>query len=224
MSEAKNPQADHPLPEDQQAIDPAAFDADGKQIYFPTRAQGTPTRVYIPMEEKQRRRITLYITIVAIAFVVIPFLFWRGTWFGRQLPDAELEMYLNDSSQPRHVQHALVQISERIERGDTSVQRWYPQVAALASHAVPELRVTLAFVLGADPKSELFHDTLVKLLADSDVLAKRNAALSLVRFNDPAGLEVIRSMFQPTVVKSNAAGTVRYRAQMDSGVEEGTVM
>jgi hypothetical protein len=224
MSEANNQQPEGPPPGERQTIDPAAFDAEGRQIYFPTPAQGTPTRVYIPMEDKQRRRITMYVTIVAVAFIIIPFLFWRGTWFGRQLPDADLEQYLNDAAQPRHVQHALVQISERIERGDKSVERWYPQVAALASHAVPELRVTLAFVLGSDPRSELFHETLGKLLADSDVLVQRNAALSLVRFNDPAGLEVIRGMFQPTVVKSTASGTVRYRAQMDSGVEGGTVI
>lgn len=211
-------------PGEQEPIDPAAFGPDGKQQFFPTRAQGTPTRVYIPMEEKQRRRVTLYVTIVAVAFVVIPFLFWRGTWFGRKLPDSELEQYLNDASQPRRIQHALVQISERIERGDRSAQRWYPQVVALASSPTPELRVTLAFVLGSDPRSELFHETLLKLLGDSDVLVRRNAALSLVRFNDAAGIEEIRGMFRPTLVQASASGTVRYRAQLDSGVEAGTVV
>ena len=192
-------------------------------------AQGDPTRVQEPMpaepmKEKQRRRITLYVTIVAVAFVVIPFLFWRGTWFGRSLPDAELEKYLNDKSQPRHIQHALVQIGERIEKGDTSVQRWYPTVAGLASSPIQELRVTTAFVLGADPKSELFHGALLKLLEDTDVLVRRNAALSLVRFQDASGLPVIRSMFEPTVVRASASGTVNYRAQLESGVEAGTVV
>src|SRR5690348_11656409 len=129
-------------------------------------AQGDPTRVHEPMKDKQRKLVTMYVTIVAIAFVVIPFLFWRGTWFGRPLPDDELERYLNDKSQPRHIQHALVQIGERIEKGDTSVQRLYPTVAEQASSPIQELRVTTAFVLGADPKSELFHTALLKLVDD----------------------------------------------------------
>lgn len=224
MNEVPNPRQPDPQLEDEQSLDPAAFGPDGKQIYFPTPAQGTPTRVYVPMEEKQRKRVTLYVTIVAIAFVVIPFLFWRGTWFGRQLPDAEIEQYLIDTSQPRHIQHALVQISERIEKGDKSVERWYPQVVALAETPAAELRITLAFVLGSDTKSKLFHSTLLKLVADPEVMVRRNAALSLVRFGDPAGLDEIRSMFQPTTVRASASGTVRYRAQLESGVEGGTVI
>jgi hypothetical protein len=178
----------------------------------------------VPMQAKQKRIVSLYVTIVAVAFVVIPFLFWRGTWFGRPLPDSELEKYLNDKSQPRHVQHALVQIGERIEKGDASVERWYPAVAELASSPVQELRITTAFVLGADPKSDLFHTALLKLLDDPDMMVRRNAALSLVRFHDASGLPVIRSMFEPTVVKANASGVVNYRAQLESGVEGGTVV
>jgi hypothetical protein len=218
------PDPEQSLPEDSAGQQYGQLSPDGKRMFYPTRAQGTPTRVYEPMQEKTRKRITLYVTIVAVAFVVIPFLFWRGTWFGRPLNDGDLDQYLRDKSQPRHVQHALVQISERIEKGDESVKRWYPQVAALASSPAPELRVTLAFVLGADPKSELFHKALLELLHDPEVLVQRNAALSLVRFRDDSGIEVIRDMFKPTVVKASANGTVRYRAQLESGVEGGTVV
>src|ERR1051325_81553 len=51
----------------------------------------------------------------------------RG-WIGRRLTDAQIEEYLHDSAKPRHSQHALVQIGERINRGDPRVERWYPRV------------------------------------------------------------------------------------------------
>src|SRR5260221_8475391 len=53
---------------------------------------------------------------VAWLIVLLPFLFWRGTWFGRPLRDAEVSEYLRDNSKPRHIQHALVQIGERMAR------------------------------------------------------------------------------------------------------------
>ena len=195
-----------------------------EETFYPTRAQGTASRVYEPMRPKVRRRITFYLTITAAAFVIVPFLFWRGTWFGRALPDAELGKYLTDKDQPRHVQHALVQIGERIEKGDTKVKQWYPAVAALTSSSVQELRVTLAWVLGTDPQADEFHNALLVLLRDQDMLVRRNAALSLVRFQDDSGREEILAMFRPTTIRASAAGKVEYRAQLESGVDDGTVV
>src|SRR5260221_14574260 len=47
--------------------------------------------------------------------VLMPFLFWWNTWFGRHLSDQQLTEYLHDDKKPRHIQQALVQISDRME-------------------------------------------------------------------------------------------------------------
>ena len=60
------------------------------------------------------------ILILATLFVAATFLAWYFTWFGRGLSDAEITKYLSDTGNPRHVQHALLQIQQRIERGDLS--------------------------------------------------------------------------------------------------------
>jgi len=52
--------------------------------------------------------------VVALLLILMPFLTWRGTWFGRNLTTAEIGRYLSDTSHPRHIQHALSQISERM--------------------------------------------------------------------------------------------------------------
>src|SRR5580700_12005210 len=72
--------------------------------------------------------------------VLMPFLFWWNTWFGRHLSDQQLTEYLHDAKKPRHIQQALVQISERISRHDAVVSQWYPEVVALAVDPVEEVR------------------------------------------------------------------------------------
>ncbi len=74
-----------------------------------------------------RNRLLFFLT--AWLIVLMPFLFWWNTWFGRQLSDKQLAEYLQDEKHPRHIQHALVQIGERMTRHDPSVTQWYPQVA-----------------------------------------------------------------------------------------------
>src|SRR6266568_6175781 len=46
--------------------------------------------------------------------VLMPFLFWWNTWFGRHLSDQQLTEYLHDEKKPRHIQHALVQMGDRM--------------------------------------------------------------------------------------------------------------
>src|SRR3970282_2061604 len=99
-----------------------------------------------PAEKTVSNRATVVMALVAVLCIVIPFLFWRGTWFGRALSDAEISEYLAEQQeQPRHTQHALVQISERMSRGEASVKQWYPQLVSLAGHRLPELRLTVAW-------------------------------------------------------------------------------
>jgi HEAT repeat protein len=81
-----------------------------------------------------------------------------------------------------------------MERGDPGVAQWYETVAQLSEHSGPQVRVTAAWVMGQDSTSELFHNTLLQMLRDDEVLVRRNAALSLVRFGDNEGLNELRAM------------------------------
>jgi hypothetical protein len=132
--------------------------------------------------------------LVLVACVVIPFLSWQGTWFGRPLDDETLTQYLADQEKSRRVQHALAQVAERMERGDPEVVQWYQSVAQLSEHPGSEVRVTAAWVMGQDSSSDLFHKALLEMLHDEEVLVRRNAALSLVRFGDDKGLNELRAM------------------------------
>jgi HEAT repeat protein len=138
----------------------------------------------------------------------MPFLFWWSTWFGRHLPDQQLSEYLTDEKHPRHIQHALVQLGERMARSDPSAAGWYPEMVRLAFHPVEEVRNTDAWLMGQDPARTEFHETLLKMLNDSSVLVRGNAALSLVRFGDAAGRPQIVALLQPARIAAPAAGRV----------------
>ena len=166
----------------------------------------------------------LLVVVTLAAFVLVPFLFWRGTWFGRPLPDRHLEQYLGDDAKPRHIQHALVQISSRLERRDPAVQRWYPRIAAIGRHPVTELRVTAAWLMGQDNRSPVFHDALAGMLQDAEPLVRRNAALALARFNDPQGRPELRAMLQSFALRSPRVGVLRYRLTVGEVVNPGTLL
>ena len=153
-----------------------------------------------------RNRLLFFLT--AWLIVLMPFLFWWSTWFGRHLSDTQITEYLNDDKHPRHIQHALVQLGERMARQDKGAVRWYPQLLRLASHLVEEVRNTDAWVMGQDTSAAAFHETLLKMLQDSSPMVRGNAALSLVRFGDAAGRPQIIVLLQPTSIVSPAAGRV----------------
>lgn len=154
------------------------------------------------------RRASLPLIIVAALFIIVPFLTWYGTWFGRDLSDQDIAAYLSDEKNPRHIQHALSRVEERIERGDPSAKKFYPQIVALAKSPTGEIRKTAAWVMGQDNKSSEFHQVLISLLSDSEPLVRRNAALQLVRFGDASGRPELRSMLQSFEAKSTIAGSV----------------
>ena len=156
----------------------------------------------------KRRRASLPLIIVAALFIIVPFLTWYGTWFGRNISDEEIATYLADEKNPRHIQHALSRIEERIERGDPTVKKFYPQIAALTKSPTAEIRKTAAWVMGQDNKSEEFHQALLILLKDNEPLVRRNAALQLVRFADASGRPELRAMLQPFEAKSPISGVV----------------
>lgn len=148
------------------------------------------------------------ILILAALFVAATFLAWYFTWFGRELSDADVAKYLADEKNPRHVQHALVQIQQRIERGDPAAKNWYPQLIALSNNPEPEFRLTLAWLMGFDNNEPRFHEALLKLLADSEPLVRRNAALALVRFNDSSGRAELVSILKPYSVSAPVNGVI----------------
>jgi len=155
-----------------------------------------------------RRPNNFWLIIIAALFIVVPFLTWYLTWFGRQLSDEDVATYLADEKNPRHLQHALSQVAERIERHDPQVKKFYAQVIALSKNPIAEIRKTTAWVMGQDNSSEDFHQALLALLNDSEPLVRRNAALQLVRFGDASGRPELRAMLEPFEVKSPLSGTV----------------
>jgi HEAT repeats/Biotin-requiring enzyme len=153
-----------------------------------------------------RHRILFFVTAWFIAFM--PVLFWWNTWFGRNLSDKQVTEYLQDDRHPRHIQHALVQMGERMSHHDTAVTRWYPDLVRLASHPVEEVRNTDAWVLGQDTTAPGSHDALLKMLTDSSPLVRGNAALSLVRYRDATGRPQIVELLQSVGIVAPIAGRV----------------
>jgi hypothetical protein len=182
-----------------------------------TEPDGNKPAVVIANPAAKRVRASGPILILAILFVVASFLTWYFTWFGRGLSDTEISKFLVDEKHPRHVQHALLQIQQRIERGDPNAKQWYPRIITLAGSPETEFRLTVAWLMGADNKSDEFHSSLQKLLADPEAIVRRNAALALVRFNDPSGRAELLAMLQPFTVKATAAG--RLQSSLSSGAQ-----
>ena len=154
----------------------------------------------------------------------MPFLFWNATWFGRPITDAQISKALADRSHPREIQHVLSQFETRIERGDTSVRKWYPQMVALAKDPIDEIRVTDAWVMGQDNTAPEFHQALLPMLNDPNPMVQRNAALSLVRFQDDSGHAQIVFMLQPYVMNAPQAGVLATRLKPGDIVNPGTLV
>jgi biotin carboxyl carrier protein len=173
---------------------------------------------------RQRRPSNIWLIIIAALFIIVPFLTWYLTWFGRGLSDQELSSYLADQSNPRHMQHALLQVEAKIETNDPRAKQFYPQVIAAAKSSVPEVRKTAAWVMGQDNKSEEFHAALAQLIKDEDPLVRRNAALQLVRFADTSGHDELRAMLQPFEAKCPVAGTIVGLLPVNSTIRAGAML
>jgi hypothetical protein len=169
------------------------------------------------------RRVALMAAFAALC-VLIPFLGWQATWFGRRLTETEIDRYLSDGSRPRKVQHALSQVADRIQRGGPAAERWYPRVVELSRDSAVPIRNTAAWVMGHDNRSALFHAALLALLADGEPMVRRNAALALVRFGDAAGRAELLAMLEPYTIRAPEAGAVEVVVRESGEVGGGTVV
>jgi biotin carboxyl carrier protein len=185
-------------------------------------AEGAPAKKGVPKK-------WLYIILVlCLLFVLMPYLLWQATWFGRPLNDEQMAKAFTDVVHPREAQHALSQVSDRMENPDPAVRAsakmWYPRVVLESTSSESALRSTAAWVMGKDPTDPSFHEALKKLLSDSDPMVQRNAALSLVRFRDDSGHDLIVSMLVPWQLDSPAAGKLAERLSVGDTVNVGTLV
>jgi biotin carboxyl carrier protein len=170
---------------------------------------------------KMSPRNRAFFFVTAWLIVLMPFLFWWNTWFGRHLPNKQITEYLQDEKHPRHIQHALVQLGERMGRHDAGATRWYPELVRLAFHPVEEVRNTDAWVMGQDTSGPAFHETLLKMLQDQSPIVSGNAALSLVRFGDASGRLQIVALLQPARIISPSAGRVTDTDKIGTAIHQG---
>jgi hypothetical protein len=184
-----------------------------------------------PKKPRMPLRTRILFFVVAWAIVLMPFLFWRSTWFGRPLTDTEITEYLRDDSKPRHIQHALVQIADRMAKARATghepadaAQQWYPELVRLANHSVEEIRNTDAWLMGQDPSRPEFHRALFAMLDDGSLGVRNNAALSLVSFGDDAGHKQISAMLAPAEIRSVVAGDVAAVAKPGDSIRGGTMV
>lgn len=175
------------------------------------------------MTRRPGRKAYLLIALFAFLLVLFPFLFWYLTWFGRKLNDSQLDRYFADKSTPRHAQHALVQIGERLSHRQ-NVTRWFPDIIAQAASSSLELRQTAAWIMGQVPGYPPFHDALLRLLLDPEPMVRRNAALALAAFGDPAARHELIGMLRPFTITAPAAGTLKYRLKLGDYVNPGTLV
>src|SRR5688500_20273011 len=100
------------------------------------------------VEVRRRPRGSGPILLLAALFVAATFLDWYFSWFGRELSEADISKYLADEKNPRRVQNALLQLQQRMERGDSNGTNWYTQLLVLRGSRETECRLTGARLMG----------------------------------------------------------------------------
>ncbi|HEV2177955.1 MAG TPA: HEAT repeat domain-containing protein [Terriglobia bacterium] len=166
----------------------------------------------------------LLISLVPVLAILVMFLFWYSTWFGRRLGESEMAEGLEDTSQPHLTQHALSQLDAQIARHEPASKRWYPDLMKLASTSEPQLRSMTAWVMGEDNQSPEFHQALLKLVADPVDVVRWNAALALARFGDSTGDAQLRAMLRPYRALAPQGGVVTFRSKDEDALNAGDLV
>lgn len=169
-------------------------------------------------------RPSVIIVLIPLLVVLITFLFWYATWFGRRLSDAEMSEYLSDASVPHKTQHALAVLAGEIQRGDPSARRWYPDLLKLAASPEPELRQMSAWVMGQDSQNPEFHQALRGLLRDPALMVRGNAALALVRYGDSSGEPELVRLLRPYELAAPASGKLSVKVKPGDDLNPGSLV
>jgi biotin carboxyl carrier protein len=154
-----------------------------------------------------RSKWPLIVIGLIVVGITVPALFWYGTWFGVRLDDSRLEEYLADGARPRQVQHALEEVTRRLDEGRPGVDRWTRRVVEVSHRKDESVRIACAWAMQYDPGRPEFVERLRELVRDDpSPLVRRNAATSLAAAGDATGLDVLRAMLRPFPVHASAAG------------------
>ena len=156
-----------------------------------------------------------------MASILVPYIFWHQTWFGRRLPDANLTEYLAERENPRHLQHALQELKSRMIEKPGSARSHYRSILELADHEASTVRRMSAWVMGEDRTEESFHAKLLVLLTDDDLRVRHNAALSLARFGDQTSRPLLLAMLLPHPISTPWAGRIVDVLEAETLVSEG---
>ncbi len=147
------------------------------------------------------------IFLLLAAAVIVPAMFWRQVWFGAYLSDDEIRRRLSRPENPRDVQHACEQISKRMQRDPQGARQFYHLLVSLADHPDERVRYVAAWCMGEDnARHRPFHQALLGFLGDESPRVRYNAALGLVRFDEPAARPVLCKMLIPYVISVDWEG------------------
>ncbi len=128
------------------------------------------------------------IHLLLASAVIVPAMFWQRVWFGTRLSDEEIRRRLTEPEEPRAVQHACEQISQRMQKDPDAARRFYDLLVPLADHSSNEVRCAVAWCMGEDDTQYAsFHQALLRFPEDEAPRVRHNAAIALARFGDTRG-------------------------------------
>jgi len=78
--------------------------------------------------------------------------------------------------------------------------------------------------MGQDTSGTGFHETLLKMLADSSPMVRGNTALSLVRFGDATGRPQIVALLQPATINAPISGHVIDADRPGTAIHQGGLL
>lgn len=147
------------------------------------------------------------IFLLLAAALIVPAMFWRQSWFGGHLSDEEILRRLGQVENPRQLQHACEQISQRMQRDPQGARQFYEPLESLADHPDEQIRCVVAWLMGEEGgRRQGFHQALLGLLNDQAPGVRYNAALALVRFDEQAARPVLCEMLVPYTVSAEWQG------------------
>lgn len=138
------------------------------------------------------RTATMIVFVLSWIAVVAGFYGWRML----HADNADLGTRMQDTTDAKRQQDATIELATRMKQHDPEAKKWYPTLLSMARGQSTELRAISAWVMANDPKEDDFHQALLVLTKDKEPSVRANAAVSLTKFNDPAGHQTVINMLQ----------------------------